>query len=101
MSEHSVAVLTVLRLATLAFAAVFLWYTLRAYLRHRGPSMLFLLVAVGLMAAGVIIEGAMVQFLGTPLDVAHIAEAVTMLLAFAVLVFSVVSHRVRVRRDRP
>lgn len=86
--------LTVLKIATVLFGLVFLYYTLRAYRKHRARSMLILFVAVGLMTAAAVAEGVAFAVLGLSLEQAHIVEAVFTLAAFAVLVYSIFAHRV-------
>jgi len=91
--EHCIVILTVLRTTALLFAAVFLYFTGRAWLRTRASSMATLFVAVGLLAGGALAEGAALQGLGVGLDTAHLIESVFLLLGFLVLMLSVLLHR--------
>ncbi len=93
MEHETFATLTILRLLTIALGATFLWFVARAYLKHRAPSLAILFVAIGLMTAGAVVEGFMVGILDIDIEVAHLTEAVFQLLAFSVLVWSVVSHK--------
>ncbi len=74
---------------------MFLYFTGRAYLKHRSRSMLVLLVAIALMVAAAVAEGASLQILGLKLDEAHVVEAVLTMAAFGVLVYSVLSHKLQ------
>lgn len=94
--EHEIPLLTGLKLVTVALGAVFLYYTGKAYLKHRERPMLVLFAAVGLMVVAAIAEGFASRILGLPLSTAHIIEAVFTLAGFAVLVASVAWPR-RVR----
>ena len=90
--EHEVFwVLTALKVLTVAAGAWFLWVAVRAYRRHRTRSLGILIMAVGLMTAASVSEGAALQAFGLPLDQAHILEAVFMLAAFLVLLWSVLA----------
>lgn len=91
--EHTILLLTVLRVAALLCATVFLFFTGRAWLRTRSRGMATLFVAVGLLAAGVLAEGAALQGLGLSLDAAHLIESVFLLAGFLVLMLSVLVHR--------
>ncbi len=93
--EHGVIlILTILKALTVLAGAIFLSFTLRAYLKHRARAMLVLLVAIALMTGAAVAEGIAVQVLGLELAGAHIVEAVFTLAAFVVLVMSVISHRI-------
>lgn len=89
-----VLTLSILRLLGFASAFIFLWFVGKAYLKHRVESLAILFVAIGLLAIGTIIEGVLFQFIGTSIDTAHVVEASFQLMAFLVLVWSVVAHKV-------
>lgn len=88
-----ILLLSVIKIATVALGAVFLWITWRAYRRQPNPGMLVLFAAVILMTVGAVAEGLAFQALGLSLDQAHIIEALFTLAGFAVLVYSVWSYR--------
>lgn len=87
--EHTITILTILKLLTVALGAVFIAISTRAYLKHRARSMLTLTVAIALMTGAAVAEGLAFQFIGLSLDEAHIIEAVFTLAAFTVLVLSI------------
>ncbi len=92
--EHEILLtLTILKVLTVALGGVFLWFTVRAYIKHRARGMLVLSLAVGLMTFAAVTEGAALQVFGASRDVAHALEAAITLAAFAVLVLSVITHR--------
>jgi len=94
MTEHTFFwALTALRLLTVVLAGMFLWFVLRAYVKHHVTSLLILFIAMGLMTAGAVVEGLLVGFMDVDLDIAHTVEAVFQLVAFAVLVWSVMAHQ--------
>lgn len=90
-------ILTTLRITALLFGLVFLYYTGRAYLKHRDRSIALLFSAISLLLAGSIVEGAVVGILGWDLETGHILESAFILAAFAVLTFSVTYRRRAVR----
>ena len=87
-------ILTILRFVGFAAAAVFLAFVGRAWLKHRVPSMAILFVAIGLLAVGTVIEGVLFGIMGIDIDVAHLVEASFQLVAFVILVWSVLAHKV-------
>ena len=92
--QHYELIQYILRIISITLGAVFLFFTLRAYLKHRTRPMLVLMVAIVLMIMASASEGAATQVLGLNLDQAHVIEAVFTLSAFAVLVWSIlVPHR--------
>jgi len=91
------AILAGLKLVTVVLGAVFLFYTWRAYRKYGSPQLLILFVAVLLLTAAAVAEGLMVQVLKSPLDEAHVAEAVLTLAGFGVLVYSLVYRAMRTR----
>lgn len=92
--EHEVTTaLTIIKSITVLLGLAFLYYTGRAWLRHKSRGMLVLFAAIGLMTLAAVAEGFAFAILGEDLDTAHLVEAAIMLLAFAVLVASVWAHR--------
>lgn len=85
--------LTILKLMTIALGGVFLWFTGRAWLRHRDARMAALFIAMSLMAGAAVAEGIAYRGLGLSLDQSHLIEAVVMLAAFAVLVYSLFAKK--------
>lgn len=81
--------LLILRAGTLVAGAVFVVYALQAYRAHRAPAMLWLAIAIGLMALGAGIEIAAYLVFGASLGVAEVIEASVALLAFIVLLLAV------------
>ncbi len=94
MEHEVILVLTILKGLTVLAGGTFVILTLRAYLKHRAPAMLVLLIAIALMTTAALAEGVAVQFFRLELAAAHIVEAVFTLAAFVVLVMSVVTHRI-------
>lgn len=86
---ETIQILSALKIATVAAGLVFLTWAGKAYLKHRTRNMATLVLAVSLLTLAAISEGIAFEFLGFPLDLAHILEAVFTLAGFLVLVASV------------
>lgn len=92
---NDLLLLSILKTATVALGATFLWITWRAYRRQPNPGLAALLGAVILLTVAAVAEGLAFRAVGLSLDQAHVIEAVFTLAGFAVLVYSVWSFRVR------
>ncbi len=88
-------VLLILRLTGFLLGGGFLYFTYRAYRRHRTRSMLVLMIAVTLWMLGIITEGLALQGLGLSIDQAHVLESIVMIVASLMLLLSVLSHRIK------
>lgn len=95
MALENEVTLTVLKLATVALGGVFLWFAGRAWLKHRDCRMAALFVAMVLMTAAALSEGIAYRGIGLALDTSHLIEAIVMLAAFAVLVYSLFTRNRR------
>ena len=91
--EHYILTLTILKAITVLLGGIFLYFVGRAYLKHRSRPMMWLFIAVALMMAAAVAEGTAFRILDLSLEASHVVEAVFTLLAFLVLVYSVMSHR--------
>ena len=88
MALENEVTLTILKLATVALGGVFLWYAGGAWLKHRDRRMATLFVAMVFMTVAALSEGIAYRGIGLTLDTSHLVEAIVMLAAFAVLVYS-------------
>ncbi len=95
--EHTTLILTILRGITVLMGVVFLYFTGKSYLKHRQSNILLLFIAISVLTLGAITEGAVVQLLDMDLATAHILESVALLIAFAILLWSVL-HKPRFAR---
>lgn len=87
--------LLILRLIGFLLGGGFLFFTFRAYLRHKTRSMLVLLIAIGLWMLSIVVEGLALQGLGLTIDQSHIVESIVMIVASLFLLLSVLSHQVK------
>jgi hypothetical protein len=81
-------VLSLARLATAALAATISVFAARAYLNARRPSILTLAAGAGLLAAGYLAEGLLVEIAGWTLGDATALESIVTLLSIGILVAS-------------
>ena len=88
-------VLLALRLVGFAIGGGFLYFTLRAYRRHRTRSMMMLMAATALWMVSIVIEGLALKGLGLSIDQAHVTESIVMIVASTFLLLSVLAHRVK------
>lgn len=86
--------LLVLRLIGFVLGGGFLYYTFRAYRKHRARSMLVLMIAIAMWMAATVTEGFAITGLGLSIDHAHILESIVMIVASAFLLASVFAHQV-------
>lgn len=93
-----ITVLSILKILTVLAGSIFLFVTWKAYLKSRSRSMLMLFGAVSLLVLAAILEGAALQILGVTMEQARLVEAVVSLLAFLVLLYSVLGHKPRPRQ---
>lgn len=93
--DPTILSLSILRGLAVLLGLTFLFYTWRAYLKHRSSALMWLWVAIAIMVLAAIIEGIAVQVLGLTLDQSHILESVVTLAGFSVLVMSVIVPRRR------
>lgn len=91
--QHYIITLSIIKAITVVIGLVFLFFTWKAYRKAQSRALLILFIAIGLMVAAAVAEGASLQILGLSLDQAHVIEAFVTLAAFAVLLYSVLSHR--------
>jgi hypothetical protein len=84
-----VVILTILRALAAILGVTFMVLTFRAWRAHHSRRLAVLLLAVAMLTAAALAEGAALQVLGFSEDVAHLIEAVIGLAAFAVLLSSV------------
>jgi hypothetical protein len=88
-------ILLILRLTGFLLGGGFLYFTLRAYRRHKTRSMLILMIAVALWMIGIVAEGFALQGLGLTIDQSHVLESLVMIVASLFLLLSVLSHRIK------
>ncbi len=94
-------VLSLARIATAGLAGIIFLIGLRAYLYTRQRSILALTSGAGLLAAGYLAEGLLVEFAGWSVGNATVLESVTTLIAAAVLVASLFLRDLRFAPRRP
>lgn len=80
--------LSALRAMSAGLGAIMVGFGLRAYLRTRRPTMLWFTSGIAVATFGFLIEGALFQWMGWPLESAAALESSLTLVAFAMLVGS-------------
>lgn len=92
------AILSGLKITTLAIGATFVVYAARAWVKHRARPMLLLAIAVAILTGGIFTEGVIFWLTGS-MNAAHITESAIALIGFSVLLSSVITAKKgRVRR---
>lgn len=95
---NTILTLTLLRTIIVILGSFFLWKAGKSYLKHRSQNLLLLFLAVGAITVGAVVEGIMIQIIGTSIDIAHVTESVFLLIGFAILVWSI-THPDRASRQ--
>lgn len=91
--------LTLIKVVLVAAALVFIYFSLRAYLRYRSPRMLALTAAVVFITIGAVAEGVAIQTDVFSLDYAHLFESVLLLIGFLLLLYSLFAPATRSHRE--
>lgn len=101
-TEHTI--LSVARLASALLGTLLFVAALRAYTTTRRRSMLALATGAGVLTAGYLLAGSLVEFLGWAVQDATMLESVFTLVAISLLVASLYlrdSHTVRTKTGKP
>ncbi len=91
---NTILLLTIIKTATVLAGAWFLGLTWRANRRVPNRGFRILIAAMVLMTIGAVAEGLAFRAVGLSLDQAHLIEGVFTLAGFAVLLASVLLHKV-------
>lgn len=89
MVDQTFAILSVLKLFTVAAGLYIVYLGTRAYQKNPQRPLLWLVVGILVLTLGAISEGAAYQGLNWSLDQSHVFEALVTLLGFGILVYSV------------